>query len=59
MRATTGDILYEFNTGGAIGGGISSYAVGGKQYVAVMSGAANSFWRAAPGSSTVIVFGLP
>jgi len=33
--------------------------VGGKQYVAVASGAANSFWRAAPGSSTIVVFALP
>jgi alcohol dehydrogenase (cytochrome c) len=57
--AKDGKPLYRFNVGGPITGGVPTYAVAGKQYVAVMSGAANSFWRAAPGSSTVIVFGLP
>lgn len=59
LNATTGDILYEFNTGGAIGGGISTYAVGGRQYVAVTSGnASKTIWKTA-GSPTVIVFALP
>lgn len=57
--AQDGKPLYRFNVGGPITGGVPTYAVDGKQYVAVMSGAANSFWRAAPGSSTVIVFALP
>ena len=56
--AKDGKKLYSFNVGGPITGGVPTYAVDGKQYVAVMSGAANSFWRAAPGSSTVIVFAL-
>ncbi len=56
--AKDGKVLYRFNVGGPITGGVPSYMVGDKQYVAVMSGAANSFWRSAPGSSTVIVFGL-
>jgi alcohol dehydrogenase (cytochrome c) len=40
-------------------GGVVSYAVNGKQYVAAASGSASGFWRAAPGSSTIIVFALP
>jgi glucose dehydrogenase len=59
LSATTGDILYEFNTGGAIGGGISTYAVDGRQYVAVTSGnASKTIWKTA-GSPTVIIFALP
>jgi alcohol dehydrogenase (cytochrome c) len=54
-----GKLLYRFNTGGPINGGVISYAVNGKQYVAVMSGNATSFWQAKPGSSTVIIFALP
>ena len=57
--AKDGKKLYSFNVGGAITGGVPTYTVGGKQYVAVASGAANSFWRAAPGSSTIVVFALP
>jgi alcohol dehydrogenase (cytochrome c) len=54
-----GKVLYRFNTGGPITGGVISYAVDGKQYVAVMSGNATAFWQARPGSSTVIIFALP
>ena len=54
-----GRVLYRFNTGGPINGGVISYAVNGKQYVAVMAGNATSFWQARPGSSTAIIFALP
>ena len=40
-------------------GGVVTYQAGGKQYVAVTSGNATRFWRAAPGSATVIVFSVP
>jgi alcohol dehydrogenase (cytochrome c) len=59
LDATTGNLLYEFNTGGAIGGGISTYAVNGRQYIAVTSGSASkTIWKTA-GAPTVIVFALP
>lgn len=59
LDARTGDVLYEFNTGGALGGGISSYAVGGRQYLAVTSGSASkTIWKTS-GAPTVIVFALP
>ena len=48
-----------FNGGGATVGGVISYAVNGKQYVAVVSGMAAGFWQAQPGSMTVTVFALP
>src|SRR5438552_4709202 len=40
-----GSVLYRFKPGGAMSGGIVTYQVGGKQYVAVTSGAATFFWR--------------
>ncbi len=59
LDAKTGEVLYRFNTGGRMNGGVITYAVDGKQYVAVASGAANGFWAVPPGSATIIVFALP
>jgi len=59
MDATNGEVLYRFNTGGPIGGGIVSYAVDGKQYVAVASGRPSGFWQGENlGSGTIVVFAL-
>ncbi len=58
--ARTGDVLYRFNTGGPVGGGIVTYGVSGKQYVAVASGSPSNFWvDRNPGSPTILVFALP
>jgi alcohol dehydrogenase (cytochrome c) len=54
----TGRELYRFNTGGPIGGGVVTYAVGGTQYVATTSGSASRLF-ASTGAPTVIVFALP
>jgi alcohol dehydrogenase (cytochrome c) len=59
MDASQGDILYRFNTGGPVTAGVITYAVNGKQYVAVASGATAGFWRTPPASSTLIIFALP
>jgi alcohol dehydrogenase (cytochrome c) len=59
LDAGEGNVLYRFNTGGPVTAGVITYAIGGKQYVGVMSGAAIRFWRTPPASSTVIVFSLP
>lgn len=59
LHARTGKVLYRFHTGGPMNGGVISYAINGKQYVAAASGSASGFWYAAPGSSTIIVFALP
>jgi len=57
--ARTGDVLYRFNTGGPIGGGVVTYAAGGKQYVAVASGSPSNFWvDRNPGAPTIVVFAL-
>jgi len=60
LDARTGDVLYRFNTGGPMGGGIATYATGGRQYVAAASGSPSSFWvDRNPGSPTIFVFALP
>ena len=59
LDAITGKALYRFNTGGAMNGGVVTYSINGKQYVAVASGSASGFWKAQPGSSTIIIFALP
>ena len=58
FNATTGDVLYRFNTGGVLGGGVATYSVKGKQYVAVMSGNTSFHPYKAGGAATVLVFGL-
>lgn len=59
MNARTGNVVYRYSGGGAIIGGVISYAVDGKQYVAVVSGMAAGFWLGPQGSMTVTVFALP
>ena len=58
LDAKTGDILYRFNTGGSIGGGVISYALDGNQYVATTSGTVSAFFGGS-GLSAVIIFALP
>jgi alcohol dehydrogenase (cytochrome c) len=54
----TGNTLYSFNSGGSIGGGVVTYAVGNKQYVATTSGVISGFFGGS-GTSAVIVFSMP
>ena len=58
--AGSGDVLYRFNTGGPVGGGVVTYASGGRQFIAVASGSPSNFWTESnPGSPTIVVFALP
>jgi alcohol dehydrogenase (cytochrome c) len=60
LDAASGKEAYRFNTGGPIGGGIVTYQIGGRQFVAVASGSPSSFWvDQNPGSPTVFVFAIP
>ena len=55
LDARDGKVLYRFNTGGGIGGGVVTY-----QYVAVMSGRPSPFWVSEiSGAPTVFLFALP
>jgi PQQ enzyme repeat len=58
IDATNGKTLYSFNTGGSIGGGVISYELKGKQYVAAMSGVVSGLFGGS-GTSAVVVFALP
>jgi alcohol dehydrogenase (cytochrome c) len=67
--ASNGELLWSFGTGSGLRGSPITYAVGGKQHIAVPSGwggvAAEGFSQAfpalaaAPRGSTLFVFGLP
>jgi alcohol dehydrogenase (cytochrome c) len=59
FASKTGEVLYRFNTGGAIAGGVSTYAVANTQYVAVASGNASKTIWSTSGAATVVIFGLP
>jgi alcohol dehydrogenase (cytochrome c) len=56
--AAGGKLLYTFNTGGSVAGGIATYMVDRKQYVAVMSGNQSRTSVKGGGSPTLFVFGL-
>src|ERR1700720_4445550 len=58
IDASNGKTLYHFNTGGSVGGGVISYEIEGKQYVATTSGVVSGFFGGS-GTSAVIVFALP
>jgi alcohol dehydrogenase (cytochrome c) len=58
IDASNGKTLYKFNTGGSVGGGVVSYELKGKQYVATTSGVVSGFFGGT-GTSAVIVFALP
>jgi alcohol dehydrogenase (cytochrome c) len=54
-----GAVLYRFDIGVPVNAGVITYAVDGKQYVALATGAITAFWRATRASSRVSVFSLP
>jgi alcohol dehydrogenase (cytochrome c) len=60
--AANGSILYRHDVGGPVGGGVVSYAVQGKQYVAVVSGYIGSYNDFSPelggANPTITVFTL-
>jgi alcohol dehydrogenase (cytochrome c) len=58
IDASNGKTLYKFNTGGSIGGGVVSYEISGKQYVATTTGVVSGFFGGS-GTSAVVVFALP
>lgn len=60
LNAQSGDVLYRFNTGGPIGGGIITYEMEGKQFVGVMSGRPSGYWvDKNPSAPTVFLFAVP
>jgi PQQ-like domain len=58
LDARDGTVLFRHDTGGAMNGGVVTYAIGGKQYIAVTSGTATRFGRAPAASATVTIFAI-
>ena len=58
FNATTGNVAWKTNTGGAIGGSVISYAIAGKQRIAVTSGMKSNVWPMASGSPSIVVYAL-
>jgi alcohol dehydrogenase (cytochrome c) len=59
LDARDGKALYRFKADAPLNGGIITFAINGRQYVAVNSGNASGFWRAQRGSAAVLLFALP
>jgi alcohol dehydrogenase (cytochrome c) len=57
--AENGAVLFELDLGQATGGGIVSYAAGGRQRIAVASGMKSGIWPGAATESRIQVLGLP
>jgi len=56
IGAKDGTVLYRWNTGGPVAGGVVTYEEGGKQYVAVASGNNSRTAWMSVGSATVFIF---
>jgi alcohol dehydrogenase (cytochrome c) len=56
--ATNGRILYKDKAGGPIGGGVITYSIGGKQYIAVAAGMSNKLMGVTSGPASVAIYAL-
>lgn len=56
--ATTGEVLWRADLPGAPGGGVITYAVDGKQYVAFVAGTRSRVFPVSASSAKIVVFGL-
>lgn len=60
FQTSTGKALWRHRVSGPCGGGIVSYQVGGKQYVAVAAGMNSPIWRPTKGTTaSIVIFALP
>jgi alcohol dehydrogenase (cytochrome c) len=58
LDATSGKILYRYDTKNAVAGGVITYTAGGTQYVAAATGNTSFFAWKVTGKPTLVVFGL-
>jgi alcohol dehydrogenase (cytochrome c) len=56
--AYEGRVLWQTNTNQAIGGGVVSYAVGGRQRIGVASGMRSPIWPGGAQQSRILIYGL-
>ena len=57
--AATGKILLKKKVGGPIGGGVITYAIDGKQYLAIATGVNNGLFKTGLGQSSLVIYSLP
>lgn len=57
--AANGNMLYTNKAGGPVGGGVITYSIGGKQYVAVAAGMNNKLMGVTSGPASVVIYALP
>ncbi|MGH8362730.1 MAG: c-type cytochrome, partial [Gammaproteobacteria bacterium] len=58
FNAATGKVLFKYSSGGSLAGGVITYAVHGKQYVAFTSGNSSRLTFNTSGSPTLVVMAL-
>ena len=58
LDARSGKKLYSHDTGAALNGGIISYSVEGRQFVAVAAGSASPFWLSPTTKAKMMIFAL-
>jgi alcohol dehydrogenase (cytochrome c) len=58
LDSATGQVLYRKDTGGAIAGGVVTYAIDGKQYIAFTSGSVSRSSLGVIGVPTIVVLAL-
>jgi alcohol dehydrogenase (cytochrome c) len=59
FESATGKLLLKTETGGALAGGVITYALGGTQYVAITSGNVSRLSFGESGKPTLIIYALP
>jgi len=58
LDSQTGKLLHKFDTGGAIAGGVVTYEIAGKQYVATTSGNVSRLTFGGLGSPSIVIMSL-
>jgi alcohol dehydrogenase (cytochrome c) len=59
FESATGKVLLKIATGGAVAGGVITYALGGTQYVAITSGNVSRMSFGENGKPSVVIYALP
>ncbi|HSE24254.1 MAG TPA: hypothetical protein VLB68_21480 [Pyrinomonadaceae bacterium] len=59
FNAADGKVLWKQNTGAPVGGGVITYLVRSKQYLAIATGITSMSWQTKAGNARVVVYGLP
>lgn len=58
LDSKTGRLLHKYNTGGAVAGGVVTYAINGKQYVATTSGNVSRLTFGGLGAPSIVIMAL-